>query len=64
MGFNQLKSQQFSVTIGIGRGSPPQRQQMFMFPRDFHWPAGGDELDKFGRAAMTVPGQYMTSLGQ
>jgi hypothetical protein len=57
MGFNQLKSQQFSVTIGIGRGSPPQRLQMFTFPRDFHWPAGGDELDKSGRAAMTFSGQ-------
>jgi hypothetical protein len=57
MSFNQLKSQQFSDTIGIGRGSPPQRQQMFMFPRDFHWPAGGDELDKSGGASVTSPGQ-------
>jgi hypothetical protein len=57
MGFNQLKSQELSDTIGFRRASPPQRQQMFMFPRDFHWPAGGDELDKSGRAAMTFPGQ-------
>jgi hypothetical protein len=57
MGFKQLKSQQFSVTIGIGRISPPQRQQMFMFSHDFHWPAEVDELDKIGRASMTLPGQ-------
>jgi hypothetical protein len=57
VGFKRLKSQQLSVTIGIWRGSPPQRQQMFMFPRDFHWPAEADELDKCGRASMTLPGQ-------
>jgi hypothetical protein len=52
-----LKSQQLSVTIGIERISPPQRQQMFMFAHDFHWPAEVDELDKIGRASMTLPGQ-------
>jgi hypothetical protein len=55
--FKRLKSQQFSVTIGIGRVSPPQRLQMFMFPHDFHWPAEADELDQSGRASMTLPGQ-------
>jgi hypothetical protein len=53
MGFNRLKYQQFSVTIEIGRVSPPHRLQMFMFPHDFHWTIGADELDKFGRAAIS-----------
>jgi hypothetical protein len=57
VGFKRLKSQQIFVTIGIRRRSPPQRPQMFMFPRDFHWPAEADELDKSGRASMTVSGQ-------
>jgi hypothetical protein len=56
-GFKRLKSQQFSVTIGTRRASSPQRLQMFMFPYDFHWPAEADELDKSGRASMTLPGQ-------
>jgi hypothetical protein len=54
--FKRLKSQQISVTIGIGRASPPQRLQMFMFPHDFHWPAEADELDK-SAASMTLLGQ-------